>query len=196
VARGCTAACGRARYTVGPMGKVIAEPRSSECRGGGARQQARADRLGRAATRTTNEAHELGSAMRLYASHLLSGRPCPVSSGAISRGGRPRRRDGLHPALLLAAETRELCRAQSTAAPIMSWSGAAWPHQQARSQPCARHADRGSLGCRQGARPAAFVLPAYPCPPWLPGRSGRRGIPPRNLRSRTQMRIASHGNTP
>jgi hypothetical protein len=50
---GCTAARGRARYTVGPLGKGIAGPRSSECCSGGARQQARADRLGRAATRTT-----------------------------------------------------------------------------------------------------------------------------------------------
>jgi hypothetical protein len=45
----CTARCGRARYTVGPLGKGIAGPRSSERCGGGGRQQARADR---AATRT------------------------------------------------------------------------------------------------------------------------------------------------
>jgi hypothetical protein len=31
--------------------------------------------------------------------------------------------------LLLAAEARELCRAQSAGAPIGSWSGPAWPHQ-------------------------------------------------------------------
>lgn len=35
------------------------------------------------------------------------------------------------------------------------------------------HAGRGGLGCLQGTRPAAFVLPAYPSPTWSPGRSGR-----------------------
>ena len=57
--------------------------------------------------------------------------------------------------VLLTAETRELCRAQSASAPIGSWSGAAWPHQQARPQPRARPAGRlplssgapGSGGC-------------------------------------------------
>jgi hypothetical protein len=36
---GCTAARGPARYTVRPLGKGIAGPRSSECCSGGARQQ-------------------------------------------------------------------------------------------------------------------------------------------------------------
>jgi transposase len=43
----------RTRYTIGPSGKGLAGPSSSEYCGGGARQQARADRLGGAATRTT-----------------------------------------------------------------------------------------------------------------------------------------------
>ena len=44
---------------------------------------------------------------------------------------------------------------KSASAPIRPWSGAAWPHQQTRSQPRARRAGRGGLGCRQSARPAA-----------------------------------------
>jgi len=46
---------------------------------------------------------------------------------------------------------------------------------KAWSQPHARHAGRGGLGCRQSARPTAFVFPTYQGPTWSPDRSGRRG---------------------
>ena len=49
--------------------------------------------------------------------------------------------------------TRELCRGKSASAPVRTWSGAAWPHQQARSQPHARHAGRGGLGSRKAPGP-------------------------------------------
>ena len=80
---------------------------------------------------------------------------------------------GDDPPLYLAAEARELCRAEPACSSIRAWSRPARPHQQGRTQPCARDVGGGRLGCREGARTASRVLRPHSGSAWPPGR--RRG---------------------
>ena len=82
----------------------------------------------------------------------ITGVDLTIAAGLVAAIGDIRR-------WYLAAEARELCRAERACSSSRAWSRPARPHQQGRTQPCARDVGGGRSGCREGARTASRVRP-------------------------------------